>query len=295
MTAAALEWWTPLAAALALGALWLAEGLAPLWAAGRARVRHAVRNATMGIINAGVRALFLPGLLLGVTGAARDVSFGLLNLIEWVWWVELLAAMLLLDFWGYLQHVVAHHVPLLWRFHAVHHHDAQMDSTTAFRFHAGEIVVWSLALLAAVPVLGLSMFHVLAYEVVLILLSLFHHANLRLPRWLDRGLRWIIVTPSMHIVHHSRWHVETDSNFGPVLSVWDRLCGTLRISRNPGAIRPGLDGYRAKDHSTLRGMLATPLAPIRSEPGRPPEGQRVRHVHSGDARVIPRPRHFRAQ
>lgn len=294
MPASVLEWCTPLVGAVALSILWLAEGFGGLWLHGPERVRHGARNVAMGAINAVVRALFLPGLLLGVTVAARQSGFGLLNRTEWPAWVELAAAVLLLDLWGYVWHVVSHHIPLLWRFHAVHHHDAQMDSTTALRFHFGDIVLASLSLLAVAPLLGVSVPQILVYELILIPSSIFHHANVRLPRNVDRALGWVIVTPSMHIVHHSRWHVETDSNYSAIFSFWDRLFGTLRRSADPGSIRPGLDGYRVRDHATLRGMLATPLGRIRSQPGRAPGERARRHVHSGDGRSIPRPRHFRA-
>ncbi len=262
-----LEWYGPIAAALTLSAVWMAEAVGSLWPRGRDPLGHGARNLALGLINGAVRALFVPGLLIGVCGAAHAAGFGLLHWLPWAWWAELIVAVLLLDLLSYAWHVLSHHAPVLWRLHAVHHHDAEMDATTAFRFHFGDIAATSLSLLAAAPLLGLEVVHVLIYEVIAVSASIFHHANVRLPGRVERLLRWVIVTPAMHVVHHSRWHVETDSNFSTVFPVWDRLFGTYRRARDPGAIRPGLDGFRPEEHSTVLGMLAMPLSASRSEPG----------------------------
>jgi hypothetical protein len=126
----------------------------------------------------------------------------------------------------------------------------------------------SFVTLAVVGVLGSRVEHVLFYELLLIPLSIFHHGNIRLPGRVDRVLRWLIVTPRMHWVHHSRWIAETNSNYSPLFSLWDRVFGTFRVRGDPAGIRFGLDGYTDADRATLLGCLATPLLPTKSEPGR---------------------------
>jgi sterol desaturase/sphingolipid hydroxylase (fatty acid hydroxylase superfamily) len=270
------DWLTPLTATVALGILWAAEGLAPLFER-RHRLSHGLRNAALGLINGGVRVFLLAPLLLLVAAACEWGGIGLMRrtgFLELHALASLLAAVLILDFWGYVWHILWHKVPLFWRFHSVHHHDPEVDATTAFRFHAGEVALAGLAMLGVVAAFGLTVEHVLIYELVLVPVSLFHHANIRLPERLDAALRLVIVTPRMHMVHHSRWEPETDSNFGAILSIWDRALGTMRLRADPARIEQGLDGYSRVDTDSLAGLLATPLGPIKSRYGRAPEEAR---------------------
>jgi sterol desaturase/sphingolipid hydroxylase (fatty acid hydroxylase superfamily) len=227
-----------------------------------------MRNVALGLINGGVRALFFPAALVMVATTTMRVDAGLLRIVPIPAWAECAMGIVLLDLAGYAWHVASHQWPLLWRFHAVHHHDDAVDSTTAFRFHVGDVMIGSFVTLAVVGVLGLRVEHVLLYELLLIPLSIFHHGNIRLPEGVDRVLRWLIVTPRMHWVHHSRWVAETNSNYSPLLSLWDKVFGTFRVRGDPDGIRFGLDGYTDADRATLLGCLATPLLPIKSEPGR---------------------------
>lgn len=257
-----------LAAAAALAALWLAEGLFPAFAHGRARRAHGLRNVALGLINGGVRAMFFPAALVVVVTTTMRSDAGLLRMVPLPPWADAILGIVLLDMAGYAWHVASHRWPLLWRFHAVHHNDDTVDSTTAFRFHLGDVMIGSFVTLAVVAALGLRIEDVLFYELLLVPLSIFHHSNIRLPDRVDRVLRWLLVTPRMHWVHHSRWIVETNSNYSPLLSFWDRAFGTFRALGDPAEIRFGLDGYTAADRRTLRGCLATPLRPIKSQPGR---------------------------
>jgi sterol desaturase/sphingolipid hydroxylase (fatty acid hydroxylase superfamily) len=256
------------AAAAALTVLWLAEGLYPVFAHGRSRRAHGMRNVVLGLINGGARALFFPAALVMVATTTMRFDAGLLRMVPLPAWVGWVMGIVLLDLAGYAWHVASHQWPLLWRFHAVHHHDDAVDSTTAFRFHFGDVMIGSFVTLAVVGVLGLRVEHVLFYELLLIPLSIFHHGNIRLPGGVDRVLRWLIVTPRMHWVHHSRWIAETNSNYSPLFSLWDRVFGTFRVRGDPAGIRFGLDGYTEDDRATLLGCLATPLLPIKSESGR---------------------------
>ena len=257
-----------LASAAALAVLWLAEGLYPVLAHGRSRRAHGMRNVVLGIINGGSRALFFPTALVMVATTTMRFDAGLLRMVPLHASVGGILGIILLDMAGYAWHVASHQWPFLWRFHAVHHHDDTVDSTTAFRFHFCDVMIGSFVTLAVVGVLGLRVEHVLLYEMLLMPLSIFHHGNIRLPERVDNVLRLLIVTPRMHWVHHSRWIAETNSNYSPLFSFWDRAFGTLRVRGDPDGIRFGLDGYTDADRATLRGCLATPFRPIKSRPGR---------------------------
>jgi sterol desaturase/sphingolipid hydroxylase (fatty acid hydroxylase superfamily) len=205
--------------------------------------------------------------MLAITEWARQQPIGLLNWLNWPGWAKWLLALLLFDLWMYVWHVLNHKAPLLWRFHAVHHADREMDATSAVRFHTGEIVLSSAARLAVLPLLGMSMPQLLLYEAILLPVVLFHHSNIDIPRRLDAALRCVIPTPWMHWVHHSRLQPETDSNYGSVLSVWDRLFGTFRLREDPHQIELGLDDDTEEmQWRTLRGMLVRPFRTARREP-----------------------------
>jgi sterol desaturase/sphingolipid hydroxylase (fatty acid hydroxylase superfamily) len=250
----------PAAAAVALAVLWFAEAVAPL-VEREERARHRAANLALAALNAVAGALLFAAATLWVTERARAAGFGLLHAWDGPPLAETLAGLVLFDAWMYAWHRLNHAVPLLWRFHAVHHADAEMDATSGLRFHTGEIVLSSLARLAVLPLLGLSVGQVLLYEAVLLPVILFHHANVRLPPRADRLLRLVVVTPGMHWVHHSPLQPETDSNFASVLSVWDRLFGTYRRRAEGASVAVGLHGYETHEWRTLRGMLAAPFRP----------------------------------
>jgi sterol desaturase/sphingolipid hydroxylase (fatty acid hydroxylase superfamily) len=131
--------------------------------------------------------------------------------------------LVLLDAWIYWWHRINHLVPFLWRFHEVHHLDEMLDTTSALRFHFGEVVLSSLVRAAIIFVLAVPLSSVVVFEIVVLVSALFHHSNLKLPQKLERVLSFIIVTPSIHWVHHHAKRIDTDSNYSTVLSVWDRL------------------------------------------------------------------------
>ncbi len=244
---------------VALAALWTLEGLVPMFEGRSRRISHGVANIVLGAINAGVTALFFASAILLATEAARSGNVGLLVLRDLPRWLEWTLAFLLIDLWQYLWHRMNHRVGWLWRFHQVHHADRELDASSALRFHTGEIVLSSVARLFVLPLLGVSLGQLLLYEAVLLPVILFHHGNVRLPRRLDRVLQWVLVTPWMHWVHHSRKQMETDSNYSSVLSVWDRVFRTHRRTENPRKLRLGLDGMARSEWGTLRGMLSMPF------------------------------------
>lgn len=257
-------------AAAALLALWLIESLAPMYHAARDRALHAARNLALGAANGVVATVLLVLVTVAIIEVCRAAGFGLLRWVEMPIVARWATALIALDLTHYAAHIAFHKMPALWRVHAVHHHDTDVDVTTAARFHPIEIAAQCFAMLPAIALLGLSLPQVVTYEAALVAASMFHHANIRMPRRLDRAARWLVVTPRMHWVHHSDWQPETDSNYGAVLSLWDRLFGTFRLRPDPASIRFGLEGFARRDTRTLRGMLLTPMLRRRARMGEPP-------------------------
>jgi sterol desaturase/sphingolipid hydroxylase (fatty acid hydroxylase superfamily) len=169
------------------------------------------------------------------------------------------AAFVALDCWTYWWHRANHAMPLLWRFHRMHHSDPAMDVSTATRFHAGEVALSSGLRLGIVLLAGIPLAALVAYEVALLIFTQFHHANIALPAGLDRVLRGAIVSPNMHKVHHSVERAEMDSNYSSILSVWDRLFGTFHGRDDCRSIVFGVPGMRDEPHQTVAGMLRTPF------------------------------------
>ena len=157
---------------------------------------------------------------------SNATSFGLFHWIAGPWWVEALALFVLLDFAVWFQHLAMHKVPLLWRMHMVHHVDCDLDVSTAVRFHPFELIVSTLYKSAWVAVLGAPVVVALAFEAWLNANALFNHSNVALPRWLDQAIRPFLVTPDMHLVHHSRLPSEQHQNYGFALTLWDRVFRT---------------------------------------------------------------------
>jgi sterol desaturase/sphingolipid hydroxylase (fatty acid hydroxylase superfamily) len=249
----------PLAAAIGLAVLWLLEGLLPMFEGRRQRLRHDVSNIALGVGNAVVASVLFAAATLWVTQWVGMRGFGLLNLFDLPPALRLPLAVVVFDMWQYVWHRLNHRVPILWRFHAVHHADRELDATTALRFHTGEIILSSMARLAILPILGLTIGEVLVYETILLPIILFHHSNVRVPQPLDRCLRWLIVTPWMHWVHHSDYRPETDSNYASIFSIWDRVFGSFRLRADPREISLGLQDMERREWATLGGMLQMPF------------------------------------
>jgi len=248
----------PIIAAVLLALLWTIESLAPMFAGRNRRLSHIATNFALAAINTLIATAFAFAIF-GVTEWARTRPFGLLNLTPMPPWLHWLGAIVLFDCWQYWWHRFNHRMPLLWRFHAVHHSDAEMDASSGVRFHTGEMVFSFLARLAVLPLIGVTLPQLLVYETLSLPVILFHHSNVRISGRADRCLRWLIVTPWMHYVHHSRWQPETDSNYTSFLSIWDRLFGTFKLRDKPAEISLGLDHYEEREWRRLPGMLAAPF------------------------------------
>jgi sterol desaturase/sphingolipid hydroxylase (fatty acid hydroxylase superfamily) len=217
----------------------------------------------LGILAVDILAvrLLVPTTAVGVAVIAAQKGWGLLALIGLPGWAAILAGVIALDLVIYLQHVVFHHVPVLWRLHRMHHADVDIDVTTGVRFHPLEILISLGIKIAAVAVLGVPAVAVLIFEVLLNATAMFNHSNVALPPALDRLARWIVVTPQMHQVHHSVVRAETDSNFGFNLPWWDRLFGTYRAEPAAGEANVviGLPIFRDVSERRIMRLLTQPF------------------------------------
>jgi len=220
-------------------------------------------NLGLVALSSGLLRLLAPAGAVGVALWAESRGLGLFPAIGLSFWVAAPLAVVLLDLLIYLQHRVFHAVPLLWRLHRVHHADPELDASSGLRFHPVEILLSLGIKAAAVVALGAPAEAVLAFEVLLNATSLFNHANVAIPGWLDRPLRWVVVTPDMHRVHHSEIREETDSDFGFCLSCWDRLFGTYRAEPRLGQLGMviGVEGYREDAEQRLDRLLVQPFRP----------------------------------
>ncbi len=228
---------------------------------GLPRTRRWPANLGIIVVDSVVVRLVLPMLAVSAAGLAEAKDWGLFNALDAPFGLACVASLLLLDLAIYAQHVLFHKLPPLWRLHRMHHTDLDFDVTTALRFHPLEIVLSMLVKLAVVMVLGVPPVAVLLFEVILNATAMFNHGNVRLPERWDRMLRWLVVTPDMHRVHHSVRHEETDSNFGFNLPWWDRLFGTYRDQPRDGHTDMiiGLAYFRDRRATTLSGLLAQPF------------------------------------
>jgi sterol desaturase/sphingolipid hydroxylase (fatty acid hydroxylase superfamily) len=245
---------------LAAMAVW--EALAPRRHLTVRRGPRWLSNLALAAINTVAVRLASPMAAVGLALLAEERGWGLFNQIAIAYPVAVVASVILLDLAIYLQHVLFHAVPALWRLHKVHHADLDFDVTTGLRFHTLEILL-SLGIKAGViAVLGPPALGVLLFEVLLNATSMFNHSNVRMPAVLDRILRWVVVTPDMHRVHHSVIHRETNSNYGFNLPWWDRLLGTYRSQPEAGHLQMtiGLEEYRDERLADrLHWMLALPF------------------------------------
>lgn len=264
------------------------ETLLPFYRGRRQRLQHGLRNGALALTAGAIGAVMAP-LTLAVMALTAAHGFGL---VHWLsaplthWFAQgpladlsgtadraaLLAALccgvlvlVLFDLWMYLWHRLNHQVPLLWRFHQVHHTDPAMDATTALRFHPGEILLSNLLRLPVIAVLGMGLTHLLVYQVAMLPVIMLHHSNVRIPDWLDHGLRALLVPPSLHRVHHSDRRGETNSNYGTVFSIWDRLFGTLVIRPDLQSIRFGTGRMDGPQWQGVRQLLWLPLRRLRED------------------------------
>lgn len=225
-------------------------------------------NLLIAFLNVFLLYLIYPLMAVGVAVLGESRGWGILNNVDISYWIKFIFAIALLDFVIYLQHVVFHTVPLLWRFHRMHHTDTDIDVTTGVRFHPVEIILSMGIKMFVIAALGPSPVAVLGFEILLNATSMFNHGNINIPYKLDRFLRLFIVTPDMHRVHHSVKPEETNSNFGFNLPWWDRISGTYRAEPEDGhgGMTIGLKCFRDSIFLKLHWMLIQPFLNDKGSP-----------------------------
>lgn len=244
-----------------LGIMAIAEVLAPRRRVEIPRLLRWSNNIALVVVDALVLRLLFPVLAVGVALIATNNGWGIFNLLGVPFWAAVLLSVLILDLAIYAQHVMFHHVPLLWRLHRMHHADLEIDVTTGLRFHPVEIVLSMLIKMAIVIIIGAPALSVLLFEIILNATSLFNHSNWHLPKRIDRWLRLVVVTPDMHRVHHSVIPEETNSNFGFNVPWWDRVFGTYRgqPAKGHNGMEIGIERFRTRRDLWIDRMLWQPF------------------------------------
>ncbi len=240
-------------------ALW--ELAAPRRALTTSKASRWFGNIGIVVLNAIILRLLFPAAAVGMAMWVGEHKWGLFNNVDIPYWLAVVPAAIFLDFVIYVQHVMFHAIPALWRLHMVHHADLDYDVTTGARFHPIEIVLSMLIKFSAIIVIGAPAAAVIIFEVLLNGTAMFNHGNIRLPLGLDRILRLLVVTPDMHRVHHSVFPSEANSNFGFNLPWWDRLMGTYRAQPTKGHVGMtiGLNQFRDPSRLTFPWMLVLPF------------------------------------
>lgn len=251
-----------------LAFLWNLEVAMPLFRFQYRKLRHAVLNVFFWVTTILI-ALGFATLLLGTAKFAELHRIGLLNWLDLPTWLDVVVGLLVLDLVGaYLIHWIEHKVRWMWKFHLIHHTDQEVDVTTALRHHPGEAVFRSAFTVLAVLVSGASIGVVFLYQTLSALFAQITHANIASPEPIDRWLSWIFVTPNMHKVHHHYVQPLTDTNYGNIFSIWDRILGTFaRVDRTSDLVY-GIDTHMQPDeHGSMRSLMAIPFQKYRAPRG----------------------------
>ncbi len=228
------------------------------------RTRRWLTNLGLTAVNNLGLALIFGAATAAVTAHVAARQVGVLNMTAGPAWLKTIAAVALLDFMLYVWHLLNHEVPLLWRFHRVHHSDLNMDVSTSTRFHLGELILSVPIKMGLIYMAGVDWVALLVFETAVVLQAQFHHSSLRLPEPLDRAWGRLFIPPSLHRVHHSVIIRERNSNYGTILSLWDRLMGTLNSHADQSAIRIGVGAYPRPEKLGLTRLLVMPFTrPVR--------------------------------
>ena len=258
------------------------ELAAPRRAPGLPRARRWRANLGLVALNTVLLRLLFPLAAAGMAAFGSANGWGLLNHFHVPFWIAVPLALIAMDLVIWLQHVMVHAVPALWRLHQVHHADLDYDLTTGARFHPIEIGLSMLIKFATITVLGPPVLAVVVFEALLNATAMFNHGNIRLAPAVDRVLRWFVVTPDMHRVHHSAEDDETNSNFGFNLPWWDRLFGTYRAQPRAGHERMTIGVHGLRDPQQVAGLPGLLMLPFRG----PVEGYAINR-RRWPARSIP--------
>lgn len=243
----------------------IAEAFAPLRRTVESKLRRVIRNLTNGGVSLAILTLLQAPVLIPAARWAEANRIGLLHWVKWPAAVEIFIAVVLLDYTLWFWHRANHTVPLLWRFHLVHHVDLDLDASTALRFHFGELTLSVAYRALQIIVIGASSFSVWVWQTILFASILFHHSNTRLPIGLERILIRFVVTPRMHGIHHSHYLNETNSNWSSFLSCWEYLHGTILLDVPQREVAIGVPAYRDPREVTIGKILLLPFVRQRSD------------------------------
>lgn len=248
---------------------WAAEGVLPLFRFGYRKINHAGLNLFFTLTTA-IIGFGLAGVLLMASNFVAENQFGLLYLIDMPLWGQVIVGILLLDLIGaYFIHWTEHKVKWMWKFHLVHHSDTTVDVTTGLRHHPGETIFRIGFTILAVIVVGAPIGIVMLYQSLSVLFAHITHANINMPKKVDRILSYLFVTPNMHKVHHHYTQPLTDTNYGNIFALWDRIFGTFAAVDNTKELKYGIDTHMGKEENTKLGSLLK----IPFQPYRPPVGK----------------------
>jgi sterol desaturase/sphingolipid hydroxylase (fatty acid hydroxylase superfamily) len=245
----------------------------------RPKAQRFVINVGVSALALGTGAYIVGPIAFRLSEQSSETSFGLLRLVPLPYAAEFVAGFLLMDLTFYYWHRANHSIPLFWRFHNVHHVDPDLDVSTSFRFHFGE-VLYSVGFRALqVYLLGISLFTYLVYELVFQCATMFHHSNVRLPITVERWLNQIVVTPRMHGIHHSIVKDETNSNYSVIFRWWDLMHGTLKLNVNQSDVVIGVPAYLGPEDNKFWNLLVQPFRKQREywrlRDGKQPERARL--------------------
>jgi sterol desaturase/sphingolipid hydroxylase (fatty acid hydroxylase superfamily) len=240
------------------------EFLVPYRSNSVSKVKRWINNLGITIFNSIVINLVFSAAIVGTASYAQTNKLGVLNMVEAPVWLKILFTVVFMDFILYVWHFLNHEMPLLWRFHRMHHSDLNMDVSTATRFHIGELAISAVIKISLIFFLGASPMGVLIFESAVVLCAQFHHSSLKVPKWFETVFWIFFVPPSMHRIHHSVVIKERDTNYGTIFSLWDRFLGTLLADVDQAGIRIGVGAYRKPEKLNFHQLLAMPFTrPIR--------------------------------
>ncbi|WP_268123606.1 sterol desaturase family protein [Roseivirga pacifica] len=258
---------TPFRASILIGGIvlfWVLEGTLPLFQFQYKKVRHAGINLFFTLTTM-IIGFSLAAALLAASNYVSDKQFGLLYLVDLPLWAQLVVGVLLLDLIGaYFVHWTEHKVKWMWKFHLVHHTDTTVDVTTGLRHHPGETVFRIGFTILAVIIVGAPMWIIMFYQSMSVLFAHITHANINMPKSVDRALSWVFITPLMHKVHHHYQQPLTDTNYGNIFSFWDRIFGTFAQVEDTTALKYGVDTHMdPKENDEMGNLLKIPFQPYR--------------------------------
>ena len=248
---------------------WIAEGILPLFSFQYRKFRHGGLNLFFTLTTA-IIGFGLAGVLLAASDFVSSNKIGLLYMIDLPLWVQIVVGVLLLDCIGaYLIHFVEHKVRWMWKFHVVHHSDTTVDVTTGLRHHPGETVFRIGFTIIAVMIVGAPMGIIMLYQSLSVLFAHITHANINMPGKMDKVLSFVFVTPNMHKVHHHYEQPLTDTNFGNIFSIWDRMFGTYAYVEDTTTLKYGIDTHmKSEENTRLGNLLAIPFQKYRQPKGK---------------------------